>query len=107
MKPKFVIRKVIITLGTTVWINLFTDRETHMIEAATKKAMAKGATIQWADGRKEWIEVREQTDGTKRGSAMYTWDKSGNKVKANIIVKSKDKSGKITERQIGTKFVAL
>ena len=107
MKPKIVIRKIRITTATVEEINLFTDADREMIEAKAKKAMARGATITWEDGRKEWIEAREKVDATKQGSAMYTWDKSGDKVKANVILKTKDKAGKITERKVGTKFITL
>ena len=105
MKPKIHLRTIRITTDKVVEINLFTDETFAVVEAKAKKAMAKGATIQWEDGRKEWIAVSHKVDLTKRGSAMYTWDKAGDKVKGDVILKTQDKRGKSTERQIGTKLV--
>jgi len=68
-----------------------------------KKAHKKGqATI--TDGIKSWITHNVIYDASKEGSAAYTWDASGNKVKNKKILVTIDADGKRTEELLGTVF---
>ena len=68
-----------------------------------KKAHAKGesATV---DGVKTWITYNVIVDTSKESSDMFTWDKSGNKVKNERVLVTVDADGNRTEEVLGTVF---
>jgi hypothetical protein len=86
-------------------VQVFNLSMTAHVHKIADKALRSGSTVVWEDGRTEWIERHVHHDPTKEGSAAYIWDKSNNKVKADIILKTKSRTGEITHRTLGTRFV--
>lgn len=68
-----------------------------------KKAHAKGESAEVA-GVKTWITHKAVIDTSKDGSDMFTWDKSGNRIKQTKILVTVDADGKRTEEVLGTVF---
>lgn len=86
-------------------MNICQAETRHVVAAQAEKALVRGETVTWEDGRKEWLEIIHIVDLAQRGSQMYIWDKAGDKVKADIFRVTKTRSGIVTKRKIGTKFV--
>jgi hypothetical protein len=72
------------------------------VEQQAKKALARGATITWPDGRTEWIENREVLKPGTEGSARYTW--SGDRVLCERVLCTKQ-GGSITKKIIGKVYI--
>lgn len=51
-----------------------------------------------SNGQSEWIIDEPVVDVSKGGSAAYTWDRTGNKIKYSRIRCVKDSSGKVTRK---------
>jgi hypothetical protein len=67
-----------------------------------KKALAKGKVVVWEDKRKQWINTDCITDTSKEGSAVWTWDASGNRVKCERTLHTMHNDGTRTQEVIGT-----
>jgi hypothetical protein len=86
-------------------LNVFNEGARAQVVAKAKKALKNGSTVTWEDNSTQWQEVFIKIDSTKKGSQHYTWNKSGEKVLAEIFLATKAPSGKITKKKIGTKYV--
>lgn len=53
------------------------------IQKLAEKALIAGKMVQWdwPEGPVEWIVDEVEFDNSQDGSAAYTWDKSGNRVR--------------------------
>lgn len=93
-----------IRVGNT--LNICQPETRHIVEKQAKAAMMRGETVVWEDGREQWVIFNEIIDLTKSGSARWTWDRKGGKVKANVILRTRLPGTKnIVDEKIGTKFV--
>lgn len=73
------------------------------LRALAKKAlMHQGKVVVWEDKRKQWVNTDCITDTTKEGSAVWTWDASGNRVKCERTLHTMHKDGTRTQEVIGT-----
>jgi hypothetical protein len=73
-----------------------------------QKALRAGHVVRWENGSREWWELRERVDPTKSGSDQYEWDKTGNKVRADVVRKIQDaKTKTVTEAIVGRRFIDL
>ena len=73
------------------------------VEPIIKKALARGETVH-ENGTAKWIDTVQVCNLSKDGSAMFTWDKSGNKVRAEKFLYIEDDNGVITSRSLGFVF---
>jgi len=105
VKPKLKLHVITVLTDRGEILNIFDSDSRRIVEQRAWAAMRKGATVRWEDGRKEWIEERHRIDLTKTGSAMYTWDKKGDKVLADVFLVTAHPDGRRTEKRIGKKFV--
>jgi hypothetical protein len=60
-------------------------------------ALKKGLKVQWADGRQQWETTMQVFDSSKEGSAQFTWDSSGDKVKHEVFLVTKFPNGDMTK----------
>lgn len=85
------------------------DDTLHVFDAASEarivrlaqKALANGATVVWADGTTEWETVSPVIAPGQSGSAMYTWDAHGNKVKHRVTRYTQSTSGTTRATPLG------
>jgi hypothetical protein len=66
----------------------FFERE---IAKIIKALRSDGPAAEFENGTRVWVEDREIVDLTQKGSAQYTWDKAGNKVRCQRIRVTHDK----------------
>lgn len=92
------------TIKADSTLYVFDDGSREQVVKKVKAALRKGATVTWEDGSVQWITVNHRIDASKRGSEVYTWDKSGEKVKADLVLMTKTLAG-TKGKPIGTKFV--
>lgn len=71
------------------------------IHAEAKKS---GAAFRIGNGPVQWYEDCAVMDTTKTGSAVYTWDKTGNRIKHDRVLVSRDQEGNLTRKKIGTVY---
>jgi len=92
---------------TVIWI----DDDMHValgegvgdvLREDARKALAKGKVVVWEDRRKQWINTDCITDTSKEGSEVWTWDKSGNRVKCERTLHTLHNDGTRTSEVIGT-----
>jgi hypothetical protein len=90
-------------------INVFSNTVsiTAQIHAKAERALMRGTQVTWEDGRMEWIEVHQRVDTKKTGSAQYTWDKTGEKVLADVYRVTKHKDETFTKKKIGTRYATF
>lgn len=88
-------------------LNVCQPETRHVVAAQAERALSRGETVIWEDGRKEWLEIIHRVDLSQRGSKMYTWDRAGDKVKADVFRVTKAISGSISKKKIATKYVEL
>lgn len=88
-------RKVVI--GKRLFIG-----STAEVEPRIERALARGQHVT-EGGTIKWITFTVVFDGTRYGSAQYTWDASGNKVKVEKILVT-DTKGEITKQSLGFIF---
>lgn len=69
-----------------------------------KQALKKGKKVEWNDGSQQWETTVAVFDSTKEGSAQYTWDKSGNKVKHEVFLVTKFPNGDVTKEFVRTSW---
>jgi len=69
-----------------------------------KAALKKGHKVQWQDGSQQWQTTDFVLDTSKQGSAQFTWDKSGNKVKHNVFLVTKSPDGQVTKKFLKTSW---
>ena len=62
-------------------LTVFDPEFIKQIHDKARKAMRKGATVTWEDGRTEWFDDHEIYDSSKAiTSEAYTWSADGTKV---------------------------
>ncbi len=88
-------------------LNICQPETRHIVAAQAELALKRGETVTWEDGRKEWLEVVHLVDLSKRGSKMYTWDRAGMKVKAEVFRVTRAKDGSTSRRKVGTRFTTF
>jgi hypothetical protein len=74
------------------------------VEVYAKKALRRGETVT-ENGISQWISNNVVFESDKPGSHAYVWDKTGNKVKHEKVLVTKDREGKITAKTIGFCFL--
>lgn len=75
---------------------------TAEVEPQIKAALERGEHVT-ENGIIKWIAFNTVFDSTKEGSARYTWDKTGNKVKVEKIL-CIDNKGERTRTSLGFTF---
>jgi len=89
-------------IGDTLII--FCDETEEEVKGIAHRALKKGETVVWEDGRTQWIDDdvifdfdRAKAEGE---SAGYTWTSDGNRVAFDRFLCTKSKDGEVTkERQ--------
>jgi|ETN02SMinimDraft_4_1059925.scaffolds.fasta_scaffold73674_1 hypothetical protein len=71
------------------------------VAAHIKKELSRGYDVKYK-GVTQFLEWDVIFDRSKKGSAAYTWDKSGKKVKHTVTLVSRDSDGNITREDKGT-----
>jgi hypothetical protein len=88
----------------------------HVFDAESRKevleeiqrALRAGHAVRWEDGSREWWVLEERVDVTKKGSDQYQWDKSGNRVRADLVKYVQTKAGDVTKAIVsGRHFVSI
>ncbi len=92
-----------ITYKNEAHLHICDDTTLDMIRAKAIKALKAGHEVMWFDKTINWTESNPILDFSKEGTDMYIWDKSGNKVKNEILLYIK-KGNVITKRKIGERF---
>lgn len=83
-------------------LHICDDTTLEQIRGIAVKALKSGHEVRWFNGITQWIEKSPIMNFGREGSS-YIWDKSGNKVKNEILLYSKI-GDKIECEQIGTCF---
>ncbi len=91
-----------IKIGTT--LQIFDEESRSVVVAMAEKALVRGEMVTWEDGTTEWVVDQVVFDPTKKASAAYIWDKSGNKVKHIRTRYTKDTNGNTTETPMGVVY---
>ena len=105
--------KALLATSPKTFVKVFGDRHNTLhvgvgagVAADTldkgKRALKQGHRVQWADGSQQWQTTATVLDSSKQGSAQYTWDKSGNKVKHNVFLVTKLPNGDVTKDLVRT-----
>jgi DNA mismatch repair protein MutH len=90
-----------VQIDSTVHLYLGADTTGH-VEQTIQKALAAGKTVT-DNGTAQWIEhFPVALAGT--GSARYTWDKSGNRVKCERVLCTRTESGEYTQKVLGFSY---
>lgn len=92
-----------VQVGETLFV--FDHETKEKVAEQIEAELRKGKTRYNPDGSTEWISVSPICDHTKSGSAAYTWDRSGNRVKCERHRCFKTKDGEITKVLLGTTFL--
>ena len=77
------------------------ERMDELVAAHIKKELSRGYDVKYK-GVTQFLEWDVIFDRSKKGSAAYTWDKSGEKVKHTVTLVSRDSDGNITREDKGT-----
>ena len=77
------------------------ERMDELVAAHIKKELSRGYDVKYK-GVTQFLEWDVIFDRSKKGSAAYTWDKSGKKVKHTVTLVSRDSDGNITREDKGT-----
>ena len=92
-----------VQINDELHVAIGTEAVEDLRELATTMLMKKGAVVTWNPNFKQWVDAEVIVDTSKEGSAQFTWDASGNRVKCNrFLVSLKD--GEITKELINTCF---
>jgi hypothetical protein len=67
------------------------------------KALKAGRVVIWQNKDRQWLSWNAHVDLSKEGGDMYTWDKSFNKAKHDIILHTK-RNGVFINEIIGTTY---
>jgi len=86
-------------IGDTLYIYDETTEAT-----VKRKIVPNGHGATFRDGSSEWIVDEAIVDLSKAGSAIYVWDRSGNKVKHKRCRYKKDKAGNVTRTIVRTLY---
>jgi len=91
-----------IQIGDTLHLLIGADtQEIDVIaEKKIKAALATGQTV-IENGVSTWIGTSEVLNQNKSGSAAYTWDKSGNKIKIEKFLVTKTADGAVSRKSLG------
>ena len=89
-------------VGDTLFV--FSESAKAEVEAQMEAKMRQGHAKYNQNGSREFIESNPIIDTTKSGSAAYTWDKTGNKVKHNRFRVKIDADRNITREFLGTSW---
>jgi len=92
-----------ITTATASVLHVCDDTTLEQIRGIAVKALKSGHEVKWFNGVTQWIEHSPIVNLDQEGSSAYVWDKSGNRVKNEILLYSK-KDDKVEVEQIGTCF---
>ena len=92
-----------ITTATESVLHVCDDTTLDLIRVKAIKALKAGHEVKWFNGVTQWIEHSPIINFGREGSDSYIWDKSGNRVKNEILLYSK-KDDLVTIEQIGTCF---
>ena len=90
-----------ITTPARVEIILYTEADVEKVEAKVRKALVAGHEVM-RDGSRIFMDHREVLDTSRNGAAMYTWDKSGDRVLHERVIHTVQRDGTHTEKIIGT-----
>ncbi len=87
--------------------NIFIGRNEQDFDAEAKRIIDKGH----ADGKSVTVKgvkthhhFEAIVDLNKSGADQYTWDKSGDRVKGNIVEYTNQKDGSVTKRTVRTTY---
>ncbi len=61
--------------------------------AEGQAALKRGKTVEWADGTKQWETTIEVMDTEAEGSAMFTWDATGERILHQVFLCTKQRDG--------------
>lgn len=87
-------------------LHVFSTDVRAQVLKQVQQALRAGHVVRWEDGTREWWELRERVDTSKSGSDQYEWDKTGNKVRADVVKHVQDPKTKVvTDKVIGTRFI--
>lgn len=99
------LRSASYTDGTGKSISIYDDAAAEEVEAAIHAAAKRGGgAFQIGNGPVQWYEDLAVMDTTKTGSAVYTWDKTGDRVKHDRVLVSRDLEGNLTREKVGTVY---
>ena len=88
-----------VQIGDTLHI-FIGDDAVGTVDRKIRFALSRGKTVKEC-GIEQWITLLPLRDPSKIGSACYTWDKTGNKVKAEKIMVTKFPDGSIHRASVG------
>ena len=88
-----------VQIGDTLHIFIGEDAM-DKVDRKIRWALNRGLTVKEC-GIEQWITKMPLRDPSKIGSACYTWDKAGDKVKAEKIMVTKFPDGSIHRANVG------
>jgi hypothetical protein len=94
------VKKLELRVGSKLYVFIGLEQEMNVLVAKRDKlaieALKKGEEIGWPEeGSAEWVTIDPVIDVTKEGSAQYTWEKSGDRVKCIRRRMKRWKDGKV------------
>lgn len=102
-RPKLHVIEILSESGRV--LEVFDTGSRSIVEKKALAAMRSGAAVRWEDGRVQWFDVRTRIHAGKTGSDVYTWDRSGNKVLADLFELTRHTDGRVTERRLRAIYV--
>lgn len=83
------------------------DERAAWLESPKKRLVAGGPALRYEDGSSEYIidtPIVELSGGNSIGAAIYTWDKTGNKIKCKRCLVQVSPDKKITQTVLRTVY---
>jgi hypothetical protein len=77
------------------------DETREQVEARANRAMSRGATITWQDGREEWMDKAPLFKAGVDNSITLLWHQDGNRIRVEIL-KATKVNGEITREVLRT-----
>lgn len=84
-------------------LHICDDAGLEKIRPLAIQALKRGNVVTWFNGVTQWIDNSPIMNLDQEASDAYTWDESGNKIKNEILLYSKN-GDTVEFEQIGTSF---
>jgi len=92
-----------IMIGGT--LHVYSKEMRSVIEERIKRALDEGKSVK-ENGITKWKRFMAVINPGREGSARYIWDKSGNKVKAEVFLYTKVRENNPTRESVGFKYIS-
>ena len=106
-KTKAIIKNASLDATTGKSLYIYDERFAEEVEKEIHAdAKRLGCAFRIGNGPVQWYEDNVVFDHTKRGSEQFIWDKTGNRVKHDRMLVSRDAEGTLTKKKVGTVYKA-